>query len=202
MLHAELWQTLATLDRQNTSMRAKSQYRPESDSYAVTMLNHEYIVNLAERGICSLAPPTAPVPAGFLEQLCVVAYLIHAKNLPQSHKLVKAESFPGGVFFFRANHQLPTERIAELFGKNPGLLYEAARPLGGIKKDFGDAAVEVLLFPRVPVTFVVWAADEEFESRVSILFDQTAAEHLPLDALNAAVGLAVDTLAMPSVSNT
>ena len=44
------------------------------------------------------------------------------------------------------------------------------------------------------MTFVIWAGDEEFAARASILFDRTAGEQLPLDALWTAVNLAVKTL--------
>jgi len=46
----------------------------------------------------------------------------------------------------------------------------------------------------VPMTIVVWGRDEEFEARASILFDGTAADQLPLDALLAAVNLCVKAL--------
>ena len=60
--------------------------------------------------------------------------------------------------------------------------------------EFGDASVLVRVLPRVPVTMVVWGRDEEFEARASILFDGTAADQLPLDALLAAVNLAAQAL--------
>jgi hypothetical protein len=44
---------------------------------------------------------------------------------------------------------------------------------------------------------VIWQKDEEFDARASILFDQTAASHLPLDALLVAVNLTVDALVNP-----
>ena len=46
----------------------------------------------------------------------------------------------------------------------------------------------------MPLTIVIWKRDEEFDARASILFDQTAAAQLPLDALLAAVNLTVDAL--------
>ena len=43
-------------------------------------------------------------------------------------------------------------------------------------------------------TIVIWRADEEFPARASILFDQTAADQLPLDALWMAANLAVKVM--------
>ena len=41
---------------------------------------------------------------------------------------------------------------------------------------------------------MIWAGDEEFEARAQILFDSTAARHMPLDALGGAVSYAVHAL--------
>ena len=62
------------------------------------------------------------------------------------------------------------------------------------RRDFGDASIEVLILPRIPLTVVVWAADDEFPARTSILFDANADKQLPLDALGAAVNLTIDAI--------
>jgi len=190
--HEELWQQLAALDRQKTSQRAKCQYLRDPERYVITLLNTEYVVNLTAQQIFSAQPSSQP--AEFLEQLCLLAYLINARELPLADKLVSAESLPGGAFFFRGPHTLPTWKLEETFGSKPDLLYEASAHLNAKQCDFGNASVELFVLPRVPLTFVIWVADEEFPARASILFDETAGSHLLLDALLAGVNLAVDAL--------
>ncbi len=51
-------------------------------------LNTEYVVNLSQREIFSLRPSLPPGPAGFLEQLCILTYLINARDLPLANKLI------------------------------------------------------------------------------------------------------------------
>lgn len=194
-MHKELWRQLARLDRQGTARGAQCKYVEQGDSYTITLLNTQYRVTPAKQEIFALQSGCQPAPAEFLEQLCILAYLVNAKDIPPANKLVKAESFPGGEFFFRGPHELPTGKVAEMFGADPSLLYAACEPLGADKRDFGDASIELLILPRVPLTLVVWAGDEEFSPRGSILFDQTACQHLPLDALGAAVSLAIRAVA-------
>ncbi|MHC4126104.1 MAG: DUF3786 domain-containing protein [Planctomycetota bacterium] len=194
MLHKELWQQLAGLDRQRTSQRAKCQYLSDCDCYVITLLNSEYRVDLIKKQVFLIQPGSVLMPAGFLEQLCILVYLINSKELPLANRLVKAESLGAGAFFFRGPHALPTSKLAEVFGAKPELLYEADKRFGAKKCDFGDGSVELLVLPRIPLTFVVWAGDEEFAARGSILFDQTASEQMPLDGLLSAVNLAVDAV--------
>jgi hypothetical protein len=43
--------------------------------------------------------------------------------------------------------------------------------------------VELLALPKVPVTLLLWTADDEFPARADLLFDATAPRHLPTDIL-------------------
>ena len=194
MAHEDLWKQLVELDGSKTAERAKCQYLDNPQRYIVTMLNTEYAVNVADKEIFSFQADSQPREAEFLEQLCILAYLINAKDLPVANELVKAETFPGGQFFFRGNHSLPTKKLEEVFGECPERLYQSTEKFGSKRCEFGDSSIEFYILPRVPITIVIWRGDDEFGARASILFDRTAGAHLLLDALLSAVNLAVKAL--------
>jgi hypothetical protein len=193
MAHEGLWEQLEKLDGTETAQRAKCQYLNSPAQYIVTLLNTEYLVNLSDRKIFSKSN-SQQEEAQFLEQLCILAYLINAQDLPLSQKLITGMTLPGGQFFFRGQHGLPTQKLEETFGDNPEALYQVSAQLGAERCEFGDASICLYMLPRLPLTIVIWGRDEEFEARASILFDQTAASQLPLDALLAAVNLTVGAL--------
>jgi hypothetical protein len=192
MIHEELWEQLLSSDRLDTAKRAKCQYMDNQERYSVIMLQKQYLVDLSGREIYIHQLTPTPETAGFLEQLCLLTYLINVKNLPLAEKLVKAESFPGGEFFFRGQHQLPTKKLEQFFGQQASNLYKIADEFDAARCEFGDASIKLFILPRFPLTIVIWEKDDEFPARVSLLFDQTASIHLPLDALLAAVNLAID----------
>ena len=194
MAHEGLWQQLIGLDRQETARRAKCQYLSNPEHYVVTLLNTEYVVNLSDRQIFSVREGLAPVPSEFLEQLCLLAYLINAQDLPIADKLVRPETLPDGQFFFRGHHSLPTQKLERVFGQCPERLCQIAERFDAKPCEFGDASIQFHVLPRIPLTIVIWRADEEFAARASILFDRTAACQLLLDALLTAVNLAVEAL--------
>ena len=194
MAHEGLWEQLDKLDGTKTAQRAKCQHRTAPERYILTLLNTEYTVDLSDRQISSTQPGSPQKPAEFLEQLCILAYLINAQDVPLANKLVTAQALPGGQFFFRGLHGLPTEKLAEALGGCPEVLHEISVHFGAKRCEFSDASIELYVLPRVPLTIVIWRRCEEFEARASILFDQTAAAHLPLDALLAAANLAVEAL--------
>jgi hypothetical protein len=195
MAHEGLWEQLEGLDCTETARRAGCQFLSDPQRYVVTFLNAEYTVNVADKSIFAAPADLPERPAEFLEQLCILAYLINARDVPLAGKLVNGLALPGGQFFFRGVHCLPTEKLEEVFGDHPEALLVVAKPLAAEPCEFGDASILLRVLPRVPVTMVVWGRDEEFEARASILFDKTAADQLPLDALLAAVNLGVKALA-------
>ncbi len=194
MANEGLWQQLIALDGQGAAQRTGCRYSVEPPRYVITLLNTEYEVNLSDKRVISSSQGSKPVPAEFLEELCVLAYLINAKDLPLAGKLVKAEELPSGQFFFRGQHGLPTAKLEKAFGHCPESLLGVAEQFGGEKCEFGDVSIRLNILPRVPMTIIIWGRCEQFAARASILFDQTAAEQMPLDALGAAVNLAVDKL--------
>jgi len=194
MAHEGLWTQLEKLDRAETARRAKCQYVANPECYVLKLLNVEYAVSLSDRIVfCTPADP-AQGPVGFLEQLCLLAYLINARDLPLADKLCSAEALPGGQFFFRGPHGLPTQKLQSTFRDRPELLHRASEQFDAARCEFGDASIRLNILPRVPLTIVIWGRCEEFDARASILFDKSAADQLPLDALLAAVNLTVEAL--------
>ena len=193
-MHEGLWQQLVELDPQATSARAKCQFLSDPDRYVIGLLSDTYEVRPADQSIVALESTGRLASRAYLVQLCLLAYLINAQDTPLAGKLVRPEMLPTGQFFFRGLHSAPTAALEKAFGQYPDRLHEAVGQLGATQCEYGDASIELLVLPRVPMTFAVWRADDEFAARASVLVDETVAAHLPLDALHVAMDLAVDAV--------
>jgi hypothetical protein len=73
-VHEQFWEQLAELGREETAQRAGCKYLPEGDSWAILLLNREYRVDPAHRTIEAVGTDSGARPAGYLEQLCILAY--------------------------------------------------------------------------------------------------------------------------------
>lgn len=194
MSNEGLWEQLVKLDCAETAGRADCEYLKDTEQFIIKFLNVDYVVNLIDKKIYLKNEDSHQNPAAFLKELCILGYLINSKDIRLANKLVKPESLPGGQFFFRGIHKLPTEKLEQSFGAKPQLLLKVLEKFNAQKCEYGDVSISMNILPRLPMTIVVWRGDEEFEARASILFDQTAAYQMPLDALMASVNLAVDAL--------
>ncbi|MDH3829770.1 MAG: DUF3786 domain-containing protein, partial [Desulfobacterales bacterium] len=60
---------------------------------------------------------------------------------------------------------------------------DTAQFLEGRPVDLADAAYQLFPFPRVPVYYLFWQGDEEFEPRISVLFDRSIEEVFSADVI-------------------
>ena len=191
-MHEQLWEKLVGLDPRETAKRSRCRFDGDSSRFIVPLMGADFVVDGGQKLIAPADDPE--IQAGFLEQLCILAYLINASDIPIAGKLVSGEKLDAGQFFFRGPHGLPTPELEEAFGDEPSLLHEVSAALNAEPCEYGDASISLGILPNVPVVFVIWGRDDEFEPRASILFDETASRQLPLDALLAGVQLAVKKL--------
>lgn len=84
--------------------------------------------------------------------------------------------------------------MANAFGEDPEALVSAGGRLQGTKRSKGNASVELLLFPKVPVTVIVWRGDEEVPASSTILFDRSIGGIFPTEDVAVAGSFIVEKL--------
>jgi len=196
MIHKALWEKLESLDPAEVCSRTGA--CKSSNGFVLPVLNTRFIVDPAAE-VFTPAPGEQQRKPNFLLELSGVQYLINARMAPLGEELVSAEQFDGGGIYFRGPHAVPTQQLVERFGKCTSEFGLVAHSLGGNRVSFGDEAWTLDLFPRLPVTVVLWGRDEEFPARASVLFDPTAGQQMPLDALLAGTNFLVKELAAKSI---
>lgn len=111
-------------------------------------------------------------------EILLLHYLTRASGALPTGERVSFKELPGGFLYYEAFTHRVLRPLVAVFGEKPQLLLKAGEKLGGRPLSFGDAAVELPALPRVPVTFIVWAGDEEFPPNGSVLFDATVPGYL------------------------
>lgn len=133
-----------------------------------------------------------PVNHSLLE-LLVLVYLLHAGPQLLTRELVSAQELRS-AHFFQGPHELNTGGVLERFGRDLKGFRKAAESLGGDAQILADAAFRIPAFPKVPLYYLLWEGDDEFEPRLSVLFDRSIDSHLPADAIWGLVALVSEAL--------
>lgn len=115
------------------------------------------------------------------EKILVLHYFTMARGTPLSGRLITYRQLPGGISYLSAFSQRAVAPLVRHFGRNPELLIEAAAKLGGREARYGDAAVTLKAFERVPITLVLWRGDEEVAPNGNVLFDGNIPDYLPTE---------------------
>jgi hypothetical protein len=140
----------------------------------ITFLNQRYKVLLPAAEI----KDAAGAKPSLVRRVLILHYLIQAQGKELVRRWVDFRSLPGGVVYYPVFRGRVIARLVRMFGQRPEDLISAAAPLGGRAIAMADWAVEILVFPRVPVVFALWEASEEFAPEGTIMYDDALPSYL------------------------
>jgi hypothetical protein len=110
------------------------------------------------------------------------AHYSQGKPIEIGGRLIKFRDLPGGYAYEGAFTKRAVSPIAEMFNEKLEMLIEVAKPLNGLKREYGDSSVEIPALPRIPMTYILWKSDE-FPTSATVLFDTSASHYLPTEDL-------------------
>jgi hypothetical protein len=122
-----------------------------------------------------------------LLELVTVLYLVNVKDIyPIGTDIVGTKDLKEG-HFFQGPHALKIDPLIKRYGRDLVRFKAAAEYLQGAARDMADAAYMLLPFPRVPLYYLLWKGDDEFEPRMTVLFDRSIEQVFAADAIWALV---------------
>ena len=182
-VHPALWEGLAQADPQDVCQRSGAQFDEASVSYLIAFLQERYRIVPSNRAIEPVSGPILDGGPSIDLKVILIAYLLNAQEIPLADRLVAGSSLKGGKCFFQGAHGFPLEPLVEQYGRDLEGFLDRGLSLGGQQERYGDVSLRFAALPRVPVFMVLWGGDEEFPPRLSVLFDASIDQHLPLDAI-------------------
>jgi len=173
---------LAEIDNIEPQCRkSDARYIDSQKAIIVKYLNRSYLITLPDIEI-SLMTKEEMVP--IRDKILILHYLTLARGTPLSNKVITYKELPEGINYFPTFYQRAIKPLVNHFGNEPHRLLDITRILGGHEVDYGDVAVTINAFSRVPITLVLWKGDEEFAPEGNIMFDSTISDYLATEDIN------------------
>lgn len=173
-------------------MAKHSGYLREGQCLRVDFLGQEFTVEHPS-GIFEPEPnPEGELP--IFAQILILHYLANVSEAAEEGKLISYKELPGGGLYIQPFTNRAINPLVRAFGEQPERLLEVASKYKGQAAKYGDVAVAMRVFPRIPVTLVLWAGDEEFPASGTILFDASAPKLLPTEDYAVLASFVVATL--------
>jgi hypothetical protein len=177
----QYWTELAARDPADVCRTALVETHPP-DGFLLTFLNEPLLVDIRERCVKQAKGGVWEKAGQALLELIILVYLLGARDEPLAREMVTVQELKD-AHFFQGPHELHLGPVLQRYGRDREGFKEAARSLGADPLDLADAAFRFQAFPRVPVYYLLWEGDEEFEPRLSVLFDRSVERHLSADAI-------------------
>jgi len=171
-------QLAGTDDLEPLCRRSGAQIRPIHGKKIIVIqyLGRSYCVSHPE---IEVSPEDSREPVPLKDKLLILHYLNRAKGSPISGRAITYKELPEGISYITNFTKRAIKPLLNNFGQQPERLPDTAKALFGARRaDYGDAAVTIDAFPRVPVTLVLWQGDEELAPEGNILFDGTIPDYL------------------------
>jgi hypothetical protein len=167
---AEYWEDLEQCDIETICANAGAKSYPHV-GLLLPFLKEYLLVDMQNRSVCRQGHGQwERIDNSLLELVCLV-YLLNAGPEPISQEMISAQELKS-AHFFMGPHELKVKPLLKLYGNDLDGFKKAAGDLGGESLDLADAAYKFLVFPKVPLYYLFWAGDDEFDPRLSILFDR------------------------------
>jgi hypothetical protein len=170
---------LATItDIKEQCRKSGAQELPDRKTVVIEHLNRTYQIGYPA-GEVTFAGSTEPVPVR--DKILILHYFTRAKGTPLTGKMITYKELQEGINYYPTFFKRAIDPIINRYKDEPLKLKDAAERLGGYPADYGDTAVTLPAFPRVPLTIVLWRGDKEFAPDGNIMFDSTIPDYLPTE---------------------
>jgi len=167
-------------DIEQQCRQSGTQYLPSQKAIIIDYLDQSYQITFPEGEVSLTTGEEVPIR----DKILILHYFIQAKGTPLSSKLITYKELPDGIVYFPTFSKRAIQPLVTFFGSEPEQLLKNAEILGGYKTNYGDAAVTINAFSRVPITIVLWQGDAEFAPQGSIMFDSTISDYLTNDDIH------------------
>jgi len=186
------WENMGKADPDRVCRNAGARpHKPHG--FLLPFLGEHILVDPKERTISRQAENGWERIENSLLELVSLVYLLTAGPQAPTGEMASVQELRT-AHFFTGPHAIRTRPLVERFGQDLEGFRHAAERLGGQSIAMADAAYRLMVFPKVPLHYLLWRGDDEFQATISILFDRSVEVHLAADAIWAMTNLVSNLL--------
>ena len=179
------WKDLLATDWDDVCRRAPAEWDPAANAFRLLLFAWKVTVNPSERTISAEEEQAQ----NFLKRyryfapLSILHYLIRAQPAEPSGKLIEPGDLSTGQVYYQGSMLFPSTSSPRHTKRTQSAWPTAPPNWEPSPLAFGDLSFRLLPLPKLPVTLILWSADDEFPARADLLFDATCERHLDPDVL-------------------
>jgi len=167
----------------------------DSGGLRILFLDQDVLVDIENRCLLRIYPDRGEKIDNPLLELVILVYLLNATPDLIRREMISVSDLKD-AHFFQGPHTLKTGPVLKRFGRDIRGFKKVSESLAGEFLDLADAAYKFSPLPKIPLYYLLWEGDHEFEANLSVLFDRSIERHLSADAIWGLVNLVSNALLM------
>ncbi|UCE74307.1 MAG: DUF3786 domain-containing protein [Methanomassiliicoccales archaeon] len=171
------WEDLIARDPIEVSEKSGAKYDSKKTVFILLFLGEEYHITPSKRTVKN---PEDQDVYPFMAVL-LLHYLAYSKDVKPEGKLISFRELEGGEVYYSAFCARAVNRITDAFGPNPRTLRYVGERIRAKEGGHGDFSIILDVFPKIPVTVILWEGDDEVPPYSNMLFDVSIKEILPTE---------------------
>jgi hypothetical protein len=172
------------------SLRTEVVFNQIKSGFQLPFLSKDYFVSYPEGEITAIDGLEVPL----VLKICHLHYLTKTSRTELTNQYISFKELPNGSIYIQPFNNRAIRPLVAVFASRPEMMIKAGELLGGERVEIGDYAVRINIYPKIPITFVIWEGDEEFEASGSILYDSSAGFHLETEDYALLPGLVIQEM--------
>lgn len=152
-------------------------FNEEEGCYDISFLGHSYQLSYSLAQFKEKDGQILPLDY----QICILHYLTDISQEKPNNEYISFKEIPNGFIYQTPFTNRCIRRLIKMFGNNKEELVRKGLKLKGVVKKIGDSAITIPVFPKIPITLVIWEGDDEFPPNGTILFDKATSVCLPIE---------------------
>lgn len=185
-------------DPEEMARRSGAYYGSEKQQLTLTYFNREYLISYPKGTVTLKEDVQENFSKGdnrtIIDKTVILSYLYRCTKSNLTNKWVPFRELEGVGHAYDGFALQGINKLVKFFGNKGELFLKAGLKLGGKKFTSGDVGLEINVLPNVPMAFILWLADEEFEAEAAILYDYSATKELHVEDLAGLCSMATDEL--------
>ncbi len=160
-----------------------------SDGLVLRFLREDILIDINNSCIKRQSKNTWEKADDPLLELIILLYLNKVNAVYPLGKDIVSKKDLKEAHYFKGSHDLHLGPLLERYGNDMDGFKKALVYLEGKPLEMADLAYRLLPFPRVPLYYLFWKGDEEFDPRISVLFDRSIEEYFSVSGIWGVINL-------------
>jgi len=158
-----------TMDPQEISARCRLPY--DGSSFHIRIMNKQYLADFPDF-LMRTENGDKPIKTGGYDKILFIRFLCEGKFAESTGKQLSYREIPWGDLYFQNFDGRCIQRLARKFGSNMEMYKKIMEEkLNAEKLKQSDAGYRFEFCSGLYMSFLLWAADDEFPASAQILFD-------------------------------